>query len=170
MRRREGKGGRWASFFMRMPSAGSAEENPSMTKAVGPKHKSDLWKVHAKSQVFSTAGLSAPPPTPPFFHDLPPSFLFFSLQTTLGLLLDTFFLSNGGDRSVGRKTKRGKNSAAKAGSAAPSRECLFVVLPFYPLCSRRLEVPQTDEGKQNVCSGKISSTCLRWKLVDPERR
>lgn len=36
------------------------EENPSMTKAVGPKHKPDLWKVRAKSQVFSTAGLSAP--------------------------------------------------------------------------------------------------------------
>lgn len=33
-----------------------------MTKAVGPKHKPDLWKVRAKSQVFSTAGLSAPPP------------------------------------------------------------------------------------------------------------
>lgn len=31
-----------------------------MTKAVGPKHKPDLWKVRAKSQVFSTAGLSAP--------------------------------------------------------------------------------------------------------------
>lgn len=37
-----GKGGRRAPFFMRMPSAGSAEENPSMTKAVGPKHKPDL--------------------------------------------------------------------------------------------------------------------------------
>lgn len=37
-----------------------------MTKAVGPKHKPDLWKVCAKSQVFSTAGLSATPA--PFLH------------------------------------------------------------------------------------------------------
>lgn len=49
------------------------EENPSMTKAVGPKHKPDLWKVRAKSQVFSTAGLCAPPFLHlfSFFHDHP---------------------------------------------------------------------------------------------------
>lgn len=52
---------------MRMPSAGSAEENPSMTKAVGPKHNPDLWKVHAKSQVFSTAGSPPPPLSPSLF-------------------------------------------------------------------------------------------------------
>lgn len=52
-----------------------------MTKAVGPKHKPDLWKVRAKSQVFSTAGLSAPLALlliPFFFSFLPltsPSFL-----------------------------------------------------------------------------------------------
>lgn len=28
-----------------------------------------------------------------------------------------------------------------------------------------LEVPE----KRNLCSGKISSTCLRWKLVDLKR-
>lgn len=52
------------------------EENPSMTKAVGPKHKPDLWKVRAKSQVFSTAGLCAPPPPSLFFLSWsPPSWL-----------------------------------------------------------------------------------------------
>lgn len=45
-----------------------------MTKAAGPKHNPDLWKVGAESQVFSTAGLSAPLFLHLFyfFHDLPP--------------------------------------------------------------------------------------------------
>ena len=104
---------------MRMPSAGSAEENPSMTKAVGPKHKSDLWKVHAKSQVFSTAGPPAPPrsfsisflyfmiPPPPCFYHFPSSCLSVSLQSMLRVS-DRFFLQTEAIEVLGRK-KRGKH-------------------------------------------------------------
>lgn len=30
-------------------------------------------------------------------------------------------------------------------------------------------VPQKEGEKRNLCGGKISSTCLRWKLVDLKR-
>lgn len=73
-----------------------------MTKAVGPKHKPDLWKVRAKSQVFSTAGLSGPPLFLhffSFFHDppflssprSPSSCLSLSHRSMLSLCQEGFF-------------------------------------------------------------------------------
>lgn len=56
-----------------------------MTKAVGPKHKPDLWKVRAKSQVFSTAGLSAPPSLSPSLSFMITPFLSFPLPLLLSL-------------------------------------------------------------------------------------
>lgn len=106
---------------MRMPSAGSAEENPSMTKAVGPKHNPDLWKVHAKSQVFSTAGSSPPPPSfsisflsfmiPPFLYS-PLSLLLslhVSLQSMLSLCQTDFSVKKGEIKVLGRK-ERGRKT------------------------------------------------------------
>lgn len=62
-----------------------------MTKAVGPKHKPDLWKVRAKSQVFSTAGLCAPPSfSISFLSFMITPFLSFPLPLLLSLPI--FFL------------------------------------------------------------------------------
>lgn len=97
-----------------------------MTKALGPKHKPDLWKVRAKSQVFSTAGLSAPPALSlhlfSFFHDTPPFFLYFPLPLLLSLpvslqsmlsLCQTDFLFQKGEIKVldekGEDEKEGKH-------------------------------------------------------------
>lgn len=62
-----------------------------MTKAVGPKHKPDLWKVRAKSQVFSTAGLCAPPSSISFLSFMITPFL--SLPLPLLLSPPIFFQS-----------------------------------------------------------------------------
>lgn len=68
-----------------------------MTKALGPKHKPDLWKVHAKSQVFSTAGLSAPLSFSISFLSfmIPPSCLPPSLLLSLPVSFKARFVSVG---------------------------------------------------------------------------
>lgn len=46
---------------------------------------------------------------------------------------------------------------------------IFCCYVFLSLWNWALEVPQKKGGKRNLCGGKISSTCLRWKLVDLKR-
>lgn len=46
---------------------------------------------------------------------------------------------------------------------------MFCCYVFLSLWNWALEVPQKEGKKGNLCSGKISSTCLRWKLVDLKR-
>lgn len=124
-----------------------------MTKAVGPKHKPDLWKLHAKSQVFSTAGLFAPPL--PFFisflsSTIPPSCPSPPLVPLQSML------------SIRQKRKRKQNTKRH-------KKCYWLnrqLDMFGCCCVFRVKLTRK---KRSLCSGKISSTCLKWKLVDRKR-
>lgn len=128
-----------------------------MTKAVGPKHKPDLWKVRAKSQVFSTAGLSAPLSysisflsfmIPPFLTSPLPLLLSLpvSLQSMLTLSKTDFSISKKkkkkkreikvldseerGRENTERHTVCGKVGSV-VGAVGISRECFVVVFFYY---------------------------------------
>lgn len=54
--------------------------------------------------------------------------------------------------------------------AAEMRWGCFVVMFFCHFGSEHWRfLKKKERKKRNLCSGKISSTCLRWKLVDPKR-
>lgn len=164
------------------------EENPSMTKAVGPKHKPDLWKVRAQrvrylAQLgsvhppFSTSFLSfmiTPSCLSPFPSScLSTSFFFQSMLSVVGQLktqkgLIKVLDSNERSREIVRHTIWGK--AGSAVWSCGNEMGMFCCRVFFcHLRSEHRRFFKKGKEKRNRCSGKISSTCLRWKLVDLKR-